>query len=70
MKHLVLSIQGMSCSNCLNAVNRALRAQHAVEIESVRIGRAEVRFDEKQTDPTRIATAIADAGYVVVEMIE
>ena len=70
MKHLVLSIQGMSCSHCLNAVNRALRAQPGVEIESVRIGRAEIRFDENQADPTRIATAIADAGYVVVDMIQ
>jgi len=44
-------------------VNRALAALPGVEIESVRMGRADVRFDEKVTDAGRLEAAVADAGY-------
>jgi copper chaperone len=63
MTQATLDIQGMSCSHCLNAVNRALAALPGVEIESVRMGRADVRFDEKVTDAGRLEAAVADAGY-------
>jgi copper chaperone len=63
VKQTTLDIEGMSCGHCLNAVNRALAALPGVEIESVRIGRADVRFDETVTDTTRIEAAVADAGY-------
>ena len=53
----------MSCGHCLNAVNRALAGLPGVEIESVRIGRADVRYDERRVDPSRIEAAVADAGY-------
>ena len=63
MRHLTLHIDGMSCGHCLNAVNRALAALPGIEIESVRIGRAELRYDERTLDPSRIEAAVADAGY-------
>jgi copper chaperone CopZ len=63
MEHLTLSIDGMSCGHCLNAVNRALRALPDVTVRSVAIGRAEVDYDPARMDPTRIVAAIADAGY-------
>jgi copper chaperone len=63
VKQTTLDIEGMSCGHCLNAVNRALAALPGVEIESVRIGRADVRFDETVTDTARIEAAVADAGY-------
>jgi copper chaperone CopZ len=63
MTQATLDIQGMSCSHCLNAVNRALAALPGVEIQSVRMGRADVRFDEKVTDAARLEAAVADAGY-------
>jgi copper chaperone CopZ len=63
MTEATLDIQGMSCGHCLNAVNRALAALPGVEIESVRMGRADVRFDEKVTDAARLEAAVADAGY-------
>jgi len=63
MTQATLDIQGMSCSHCLNAVNRALAALPGVEIESVRMGRADVRFDEKVTAAGRLEAAVADAGY-------
>jgi copper chaperone len=63
MTQATIDIQGMSCGHCLNAVNRALAALPGVEIESVRMGRADVRFDEKVTDAGRLEAAVTDAGY-------
>jgi copper chaperone CopZ len=63
MKQITLHIEGMSCGHCLNAVNRALSEAPGVEIESVRMGRAELRYDETVTDESRIAAAVSDEGY-------
>ena len=63
MQRLTLHIEGMSCGHCLNAVNRALAALPGVQVESVRMGRAELRFDASITAASRIEAAVADAGY-------
>ena len=63
MTPLVLSINGMSCGHCLNAVRRALSDTPGVDIESVRIGRADVLYDPALTSPARVAAAVTDAGY-------
>lgn len=64
MKKLVLHIEGMSCGHCLNAVNQALTAVPGAEVESVRIGRAEVRLPN--TVPSDdLVTAVEEAGYSV-----
>lgn len=63
MKTLTLHIDGMHCGHCLNAVTRALGALPGVELRSVRIGRAELGYDEGVMDAERIAAAVADAGY-------
>jgi copper chaperone CopZ len=63
MQHAILHIEGMSCGHCLHAVNRALAGVPGVEIESVRIGRAEVRYDERSTNPEALAAAVSQAGY-------
>jgi copper chaperone len=63
MRRLTLHIEGMSCGHCLNAVNQALAALPGVQVDSVRIGRAELHYDESLTTPLRIETAVGDAGY-------
>ena len=63
MTPLALSISGMSCGHCLNAVRRALSDTPGVSVEAVRIGRAEVQYDPALTTPERIAAAVTDAGY-------
>ena len=63
MKDLTLSIEGMSCGHCLNAVNQTLSALPGVEIKSVQMGRAELRFDESQIGAEELAQAITEAGY-------
>lgn len=63
MRKITLNISGMSCGHCLNAVNQALSRVPGLEIESVRMGRADLRYDEAVTTPEAITRAIADAGY-------
>jgi copper chaperone len=63
MRSLTLHIEGMSCGHCLNAVKRALAELPGVEVESVRMGRADLRYDERSLEPARIEAAVADAGY-------
>jgi len=63
MRSLTLHIEGMSCGHCLNAVSRALGGLPGVEVESVKMGRADVRYDEGVVEPARIEAAVADAGY-------
>lgn len=63
MPQLTLTIDGMSCSHCLNAVSQSLAALPGVTIRSVRIGRAELEYDPERIDPPAIAEAVRAAGY-------
>jgi copper chaperone len=63
MKNLTLNIEGMSCGHCLNAVNRALADLPGVEVDSLKMGRADLRYDERAVEPSRIEAAVSDAGY-------
>jgi Cu+-exporting ATPase len=63
MRQAALHIEGMSCGHCLNAVNRALSAVPGVRIDAIRLGRADVSYDERITDPSQLEAAVADAGY-------
>ena len=63
MRPLTLHIDGMTCGHCLQAVNRALSELLGVQVDSVRIGRADLQYDEQVVDAGRIETAVAEAGY-------
>ena len=63
MKPLTLSITGMSCGHCLNTVNQALGRIPGIKIGSVRMGRAEIEFDETSATPESIVGAVSAAGY-------
>lgn len=63
MTSLTLRIDGMSCGHCLNAVNRALSTITGVEVVSVTMGRADVRFDPQRVAADQVVAAIARAGY-------
>ena len=65
MKHADLTIGGMSCHHCLNAVSQALGALPGVDLGSVRIGRVELRYDETRSDRQSITAAVEAAGYAV-----
>jgi copper chaperone CopZ len=63
MRQATLHIEGMSCGHCLNAVNRALSAVPGVRIDAIRIGRADVTYDEQHTSPAQLESAVTEAGY-------
>jgi len=63
MRKLTLHITGMSCGHCLHALNDALTSKPGVQLESLRMGRAVVSYDEQTTDPAAIEGLIAAAGY-------
>ena len=63
MRQTTLHIEGMSCAHCLNAVNRALSAVPGVKIDAVRIGRADISYDETTTSPADLEGVVAEAGY-------
>jgi copper chaperone CopZ len=63
MRQVTLHIEGMSCGHCLNAVNHALSSVPGVKIDGVRLGRADVTYDETTTQPSDLEAAVADAGY-------
>jgi copper chaperone CopZ len=63
MRQATLHIEGMSCGHCLNAVNRALSAVPGVRIDAVRIGRADVSYDDTATTISDLEAAVAEAGY-------
>jgi copper chaperone CopZ len=58
-----MTIGGMSCGHCVARVTRALGALDGLEIENVRIGAADVRFDPARRSVDDIVAALRDAGY-------
>ena len=63
MRRVTVHITGMSCGHCLQAVTQALTSQPGIELESLRMGRAEVRYDDRITSPAMIESLITAAGY-------
>lgn len=66
MSKLTFEITGMTCGHCVAAVDRTLKGLEGVSSRDVKIGSAEVEFDESRLTSGQIAQAIADEGYVVV----
>jgi copper chaperone len=63
MRQLTLHITGMTCGHCLHAVNEALTAHPGTQLESLRMGRADLSYDENVTTPADIEAAVEQAGY-------
>jgi len=67
MEPLHLTIEGMTCEHCVRAVDGRLRKTPGVEVESVTVGSADLRYDPERTNVDQIADAIADEGYTAFE---
>ena len=67
MEQLVLTVTGMTCGGCENAVKRAVSRLEGVEnvTASHAANRVVIDYDTAKTQPTQIAEAIAKAGYSV-----
>jgi copper chaperone CopZ len=67
MTHVALTVQGMTCQNCVRHVSKALDKTGHVQNVAVDLpsGRVELDFDETQTTQAVLAAAIEKAGYKV-----
>ena len=63
METLHLTIEGMTCEHCVRAVDGRLRKTPGVEVEAVKVGSVDVRYDPARTNVDVIADVIADEGY-------
>lgn len=67
-----LHVEGMSCQNCVNHVETALRAVDGVEKASVDLAHKQVvvGYSPRVTSLNTIAEAVRRAGYEVVGVVE
>ncbi len=64
MHRLELTIDGMSCDHCVRAVRSALEAIPGVEAGEVRVGAAQVRYQDPAV-VRDIVAALEEEGYQV-----
>ena len=67
MEHLDLTVTGMTCGGCENAVRRVVATLDGVAdvAASHKDNRVTVEYDAARTDRAAIARAIENAGYKV-----
>jgi copper chaperone len=69
MRYISITIAGMSCGHCLNAVTKALGQVPGIEVKSVRMGRAELGVPDDAAT-ARVEAALTAAGYHVDAVLE
>jgi copper chaperone len=63
-----LKVKGMSCQHCVMSVTKALSQLDGIKNVQVDLAKGEVRFNNtKEVASSRIAKAIEEAGYEVVQ---
>ena len=67
MQTEILTVTGMTCGGCTGSVTNALKAVSGVDDVKVSLstGEATVRYDERQTSPDQLKSAVTGAGYGV-----
>lgn len=67
MQTAQFQVRGMTCGGCITKVTRALKATTGVGDVKVSLssGEATVQYDERQTSPAQLTSAVTDAGYGV-----
>ncbi|WP_037586095.1 heavy-metal-associated domain-containing protein [Stenoxybacter acetivorans] len=65
MKNISLNISGMTCQGCAKTVVRVLEAVNGVQSAAVDLAaeRADIVFDEAQTNVSVLVNAVEDAGF-------
>ena len=68
MVKIVLNVEGMSCSHCVNAVTKAVTALDGVSGVNVDLAekKVTVEYDADRISPKAIGAAIEEEGYDVV----
>lgn len=62
-EQLTLSIDGMHCDACVRRVTTALQRIEGVNIDTVKVGSAQLSFDPEETSPKEIAEAVNRIGF-------
>lgn len=63
MRSVQLTIGGMSCGHCVARVTSTLGALEGLEVDNVRIGTAELRFDPARRSLDEILEVLREVGY-------
>lgn len=63
----VITVEGMSCNHCKNAIEKAVKAMSGVASAEVNLAGKSltVEFDETQTTLTAIKETVENEGYTV-----
>jgi copper chaperone len=62
MKAKTLLINGMSCHHCIMAVKKELSKLNLI-VKDVKIGSAEIEYDEEKISHEQLEEAIKESGY-------
>jgi copper chaperone CopZ len=66
MKNEVIKIEGMHCDHCVMVVKKNL-SKLDLNLKDVKIGSAEVEYDENKVNYSQIKNAVENAGYTISE---
>jgi copper chaperone len=66
MAKVTLNVKGMSCSHCVNAVEKAVREAGASGTVDLAGGTVTIEYDENTVTLEQLKQAIEDQGYDVV----
>ncbi|MGM0930569.1 MAG: heavy-metal-associated domain-containing protein [Actinomycetota bacterium] len=73
MSTTTISIDGMTCSHCVDAVTEELKALAGVQEVRIHLNKGGISTatvsSEAQLDPAQIGEAVAEAGYTVIANI-
>ena len=68
MKTKTLLIDGMSCQHCGMAVKKEL-SKLDIKIRDVRIGSAEIDYDDEKVSNAQLEEAVKEAGYILTNVL-
>ncbi len=60
-----LNIEGMSCQHCIHSVRSEL-SRLGIKVKDVKIGSADIEYDENKIKDSDLKNAVEKAGYKIV----
>lgn len=68
MKNISLQVEKMSCGNCLETVENALKGVNGVNNAnaSLKDKTVSVQYDESVTDVSHLVKAVEEEGYIII----
>ncbi|MEX3617887.1 cation transporter [Paenibacillus glucanolyticus] len=66
MKQVTLTVEGMSCSHCVNSVEGALKSEGASGKVDLASNTVAVEYDESKISLEALKEAIEEQGYDIV----